>query len=161
MAETVAHEVGAPAGSELEADPRPDRGRPRIAYLSWSTGEFDARTERMAATALAHGYDVVVYARLEPGLEPATDTAGYRIVRVAAESGRGIPGGPVVVRLIRRLVGGPRSAAVERPGSWPQPGAPSPPGGRGRLARLVDRVRPLVAFPVRPLAWAAALEAIV
>ena len=43
-------------------------GGKRIAYLSYSTGVFDSRTQRMARSAVAAGYRVVVYARWEPGV---------------------------------------------------------------------------------------------
>ena len=42
---------------------REPAARPRIAYLSFSTGEYDARTFRMAKSAVAAGWDVTVYAR--------------------------------------------------------------------------------------------------
>lgn len=55
--------------------------RPRIAYLSYSTGEYDARTFRMARSAIDAGYDVVVYSRWHPGQPPVEELDGYRLVR--------------------------------------------------------------------------------
>ena len=59
---------------------------PRIAYLSYSTGEFDGRTHRMARTALEAGYDVVVYARWQRDL-PLEEERATALGRMAAELG--------------------------------------------------------------------------
>jgi glycosyltransferase involved in cell wall biosynthesis len=64
---------------------------PRIAYLSYSTAEFDGRTHRMARTALAAGYDVVVYARWQRDLPYEEERDGYRIVRVPVVPDLAIP----------------------------------------------------------------------
>jgi glycosyltransferase involved in cell wall biosynthesis len=56
----------------------------RIAYLSYSSGEFDGRTQRMARSAIEAGYDVVVYARWQKGLPHEEAGPGYRIVRIPA-----------------------------------------------------------------------------
>ncbi len=66
--------------------------RRRIAYLTYSTGQFDSRTERMAESAVERGYDVVVYARWEPGVALESEGRGYRIVRVPALAELAIPG---------------------------------------------------------------------
>jgi glycosyltransferase involved in cell wall biosynthesis len=55
---------------------------PRIAYLSYSSGEYDGRTQRMAETALAAGYEVIVYARWQRGLPLEEQRPGYRVVRI-------------------------------------------------------------------------------
>ncbi len=55
--------------------------RLRIAFLSYSSGEYDARTLRMARSAVAAGYDVTVYARQMPGLPAVEQRDGYRLVR--------------------------------------------------------------------------------
>jgi len=65
--------------------------RPRIAFVSFSTGEFDSRTERMARSALDAGYDVVAYARWQPGLPLTADRDGYRIVRVPVDTWLAVP----------------------------------------------------------------------
>ena len=64
----------------------------RIAYLSYSSGEWDARTQRMARTAVDAGYDVTVYARWESGLPLEEDRGGYRVVRVPTVEDLAIPG---------------------------------------------------------------------
>ncbi|HET7168288.1 MAG TPA: glycosyltransferase [Candidatus Limnocylindrales bacterium] len=64
----------------------------RIAYLSYSTAEYDGRTLRMARSAIEAGYDVVVYARWQKGLPFEEQAAGYRIVRVPAIPELAIPG---------------------------------------------------------------------
>ena len=64
----------------------------RIAYLSYSTAEYDGRTQRMARSAIEAGYDVVVYARWQKGLPFEEQAAGYRIVRVPAIPELAIPG---------------------------------------------------------------------
>lgn len=65
---------------------------PRIAYLSYSSGEYDARTFRMAKSALAAGYHVTVYCRWHPGLAPVEEREGYRLVRVPFDWRLAIPG---------------------------------------------------------------------
>src|SRR6266550_8541263 len=64
---------------------------PRIAYLTYSTGKFDGRTLRMARTALAAGYEVIVYARWQQGLALEEQGPGYRIVRLPAVPALAIP----------------------------------------------------------------------
>jgi glycosyltransferase involved in cell wall biosynthesis len=126
----------------------------RIAYLSYSTGEFDSRTARMAATAVAAGYRVTVYARWEPGLERVAQGPGYRIVRVPVEVRRAAPGLGFLRDLLRR----------RGPASTPSGAAPSnatSSGAAGRRRRSIDPLgpfRPFAIFPLRPIAWAAALE---
>jgi hypothetical protein len=60
---------------------RTDDRPPRLAILSFSTGEFDARTARVARSAIGAGYDVVVYARLQHGLPAIEERDGYRVLR--------------------------------------------------------------------------------
>ncbi|HXI80297.1 MAG TPA: hypothetical protein VNM34_05700, partial [Verrucomicrobiae bacterium] len=69
-------------------------GRPprRIAYVSFSTGQFDSRTERMARSVIAAGDSVVAYARWEPGLSLVEEREGYRLVRVPVDTFMAIPG---------------------------------------------------------------------
>ena len=71
----------------------PGRERPRrIAYLTFGTGEYDARTLRMARTAMAAGYEVVVYARWYPGLAVEEVQDGLRIVRAPFDWRLAVPG---------------------------------------------------------------------
>ncbi len=84
----VAATLAPPAGGTRVAEPPESptraadaRGR-RIAYLSFSSGEFDARTFRMARSAIAAGYHVTVYCRWHEGLPPTEDGDGYRLIRV-------------------------------------------------------------------------------
>ena len=57
--------------------------RPRLAILSYSNGRFDARTRRVAQSAGAAGFDVVAYARWEPGLPLEETIDGFRVHRLA------------------------------------------------------------------------------
>jgi glycosyltransferase involved in cell wall biosynthesis len=66
--------------------------RPRIAYISYSTGIYDARTLRMADAALRAGYDVTVYARWEAGLPVVEERDGFRIIRAPVEWRLAVPG---------------------------------------------------------------------
>jgi glycosyltransferase involved in cell wall biosynthesis len=70
----------------------PARRPRRIAYLSFSSGEYDARTFRMARSAIAAGYEVAVYARWHPGLPPVEERDGYRLVRVPYDWQLAVPG---------------------------------------------------------------------
>ena len=173
----------------MTAEPSSPRRR-RIAYLTYSTALFDSRTQRMAQSAVERGYDVVVYARLDPGLPLESEGPGYRIVRVPAIAELAIPG--LRGRGRRRLAEIRRRAApstmpviAEGSASSPAPadagsGAPNrerrdwvdtvPPALRGRLVGTPLRVtrsalgrwrRRLLLFPIRPMAWAIALDDVV
>ncbi|HSL76306.1 MAG TPA: glycosyltransferase [Candidatus Limnocylindrales bacterium] len=83
----------------------------RIAYLSYSSAEWDARTQRMARTAVDAGYDVTVYARWESGLPVEEDRDGYRVVRVPTVEDLAIPGRRTHGR--KRLAGAYRRARNE------------------------------------------------
>ena len=160
---------------------------PRIAYLSYSTAEYDGRTRRMARTARAAGYDVIVYARWQPGLPLEESTDWYRIVRV-----------PVVPDLVipwRRKLGRDRLREIQAGTYKPAPAVemadeeggddaepsmtsadPVEPqasiprrvvrGVTGPLRRLARRLStapfmyPVMLFPVRPLGWAIPLDEI-
>lgn len=149
----------------------------RLAILSYSSAEFDARTQRIARSAVEAGWQVTVYARSEPGLPALVEADGYRIVRVPTDINLAIPG--LRWRGRRRLAArrmaqgaGPSTAAEQR-------AAPRPPKGLvGRLPkalrgtilspflrglktgtyRLLARRHWMVVFPLRPIAWAVALE---
>ena len=158
---------------------------PRIAFLSYSTALYDARTQRMARSALRAGYRVIVYARWEAGLALEEDHPdGYRIVRVASDWRMAVPG----LRGRGRRHVAARLGRAARPATAPASAVPSaattPSGERasspwrgavrrlGRTARgLLRRVRSaawralphrwfnlVLQFPLRPMAWAIALE---
>lgn len=176
---------------------------PRIAYLSYSTAEFDARTRRMARTALDAGFDVTVYARWKEGLPLEEQRSGYRLVRVPADSLLAIPGlrrrGKRSLAALRRRLADDASGTTRstgQAGSWsPGPATGQGPTGLGpttdddrpdplrrvpsvlrgtpagrllraskpllrRFYRFARRVviRPLLVFPIVPLAWAVALD---
>ena len=146
----------------------PDPAKKRIAYLSYSTAQFDSRTQRMARSAIDAGYDVTVYARWEPGL-PMTDAGpGYRILRAPVVPELAVPG--LRGRGRRRLAALQRAAATaSTTGAPPSPRAPSarqvrPDAGpvrrvwRSATHWLRVWVSRLVIFPVRPTAWAIALD---
>ena len=105
----------------------------RIAYLSYSSGQHDARTMRMARSAIEAGYAVSVYARWEPGLPVREPGPGYEIVRVPADETWLLPGAGGAAR--RRW----------RSGELPT----------ARRSRARDR---LTIFPLRPMGWARALD---
>ena len=166
-------------------------GGKRIAYLSYSTGVFDSRTQRMARSAVEAGYRVVVYARWEPGVPLESAFPEYTVRRAPVIPELAIPGlrgrGRRKLAAIRRLAAAapdaaPPEAAAE---SAPDPTvAPAEPAPGGTLAELVpSRLRgtPLGAplrwarttaraprrwrsrlaiFPIRPMAWAIALDEI-
>lgn len=141
------------------------RRAPRIAYLSFSSGEYDARTMRMARSSIAAGYDVSVYSRWHPGLAAVEERDGYRLVRVPFDWQLAIPG----------LRGGARRRAAAAMAAAPMPGQaavmvePRISGPARRLAGRLKRrlMRPIWrwwrlarVFPLRPLGWAAALETV-
>jgi glycosyltransferase involved in cell wall biosynthesis len=171
--------------------------RPRLAILSYSNGRFDARTRRVAQSAGGAGFDVVAYARWEPGLPFEETVEGLRIVRAPIVVRTAIPG---LRRSGRREIARLRAVAAAAPVAAPAPTRTAsaaggdarrrppalPTGGRTRPlsvrlrelrddpvgysrhvatrivrlpARAVRRVvGPFVLFPLRPMAWAAALE---
>jgi glycosyltransferase involved in cell wall biosynthesis len=147
-------------------------GRRRIGFLSYSTARFDSRTWRMATSAVERGYDVVVYARWEPGEPLASEGPGYRIVRVPVVTALAFPG--------LRGIGRRRLEAIRRAAqaSEPTPTAPSEPRLVGRVPRALRGSaiaaplraaravlgrwqRRLLLFPIRPMAWAVALDEVV
>jgi glycosyltransferase involved in cell wall biosynthesis len=161
--------------------PQPNPSTPtapaRLAILSYSSAEFDARTQRIARSALEAGWQVTVYARSEPGLPELAEADGYRIVRVPTDINLAIPGlrwrGRRRLAARRMAQGAGPSTAAE------QPTTPPPPKGLvGRLPkalrgtmlspflrslktgtyRLLARRHWMVVFPLRPIAWAVALE---
>jgi glycosyltransferase involved in cell wall biosynthesis len=163
-----------------------NRNRPRrIAYVSFSTGEFDSRTERMARSVLETGADVVAYARWEPGLPLQEDRDGYRLVRVPVDTMLAVPGlaGRARRGLARQVAASAAPASPDvRSLARPRPGAragdpravgalaarPSARGLTGRVRRVVAgtplfrplrAVRDLARLPRRWLLLPASLRA--
>lgn len=152
----------------------------RLAILSYSNGRFDARSRRIARSAAAAGCEVVVYARWEPGLPFEEDLDGLRLVRAPILLRMAVPGlrrggRRAIERLRASSPGGERArpartSPARLPRTWGERVAAlrRDPAGfaaqvalllatlPGRLARRL--VGPFVLFPLRPLAWAAALE---
>ncbi len=127
-----------------------------LAILSYSSGQFDARSMRIARSAVARGWDVTIYCRLEPGL-PAVEThAGYRIVRVPAAWRLPLPWrkGP------GRLTGRDLAAGADDGSGGPPSSGPLQHAG-GAVATLRRWRRQVRGFPLRPRGWAAALDAVV
>src|SRR6266545_5416874 len=160
--------------------------RSRIAYLSYSTAEFDSRTGRMATSAQGAGHEVIVYARWEPGLPLEDASSGIRLVRVPTNLALAIPG----LRWLGRRRLAAQLAAVGGVVAG-RPAGGSPIVARPRVASaparslIPDRFRgtragtalrglkygirytirapkrwwrQFVIFPLRPMAWAVALE---
>ncbi len=138
---------------------RPEIGaRPRIAYLSYSTGEYDARTFRMAKSAVEAGWDVTVYARWHRGLAPIEQRDGYRLVRAPREWRYLVPG-------LRRVARRRYAAAMARTLA-PATGAATRTDASARRIRLRplerwhwwQRIRE---FPLQPMGWSIALDDVV
>jgi len=141
--------------------------RGRIAYLTYGSGLFDARTYRMAHSAIEAGYEVSVYARWEPGLPLVETLDGYRLVRAPWAWQGAVPG---LARLARpRDLAGPRAGSGGAPEVPPEPRREAPREARERPSASGPAVlRPLRAgrqavnllrkYPGRPLGWARSLE---
>jgi len=161
--------------------------RPRLAILSYSNGRFDARTRRVARSAVGAGFDVVAYARWEPGLPLEETLGGLRIVRAPIDWRLAVPGLRALGRRrIAALRASARDAAASaaRDQAEPPPTPATPAGPRplrvklsearrdprrasrrlaaGVARRLFGFIRPpiqlLLLFPLRPMAWGVALE---
>ena len=104
----------------------------RIAYVSFSTGEFDSRTERMARSVLDAGYDVVSYARWEPGLPLIEQRDGYQLIRVPVDTRLAIPG--LRGRARRRIAAAVAAAGAGAPNRAPARPASVDPRATGALA---------------------------
>lgn len=151
---------------------------PRLAILSYSTGEFDARTQRIARSAVDAGWHVTVYARWRPGLPEIVEQPSYRIVRVPTDILLAVPGLRERGRrrlAARRIAMGLRGTAVGRGALLGSLGTGSlvdrvpnrlrgtalSPFFRGlktRIRRFRVGRHSIVVFPVHPMAWAVALE---
>jgi glycosyltransferase involved in cell wall biosynthesis len=156
-----------PSVNEVASAARGSHGRPtRIAFLSYSSGEFDARTFRMARSAIEAGYDVTVYARWHRGLAPVEQRDGYRLVRASWEWQLGVP---VLRRRARRRIAAAMAQAARgvEPAGIGAARATPPSAG---LAQRIRRARPFERwhwwvrvreFLLRPRGWAAALQEVV
>lgn len=167
LAASPHHEARQPPGG-------PTSGR-RLAILSFSSGWYDSRSMRIARSAVEAGWRVTVYARLEPGLPPIEERDGYRVVRVPADW-RNLVGRPPRPVRSPSTPRAPDAGAAERAaadagaadgGEADADGAAShrPTARRSLVRRLVpDMVRRwrrnLLTFPIRPLGWARALDAV-
>jgi glycosyltransferase involved in cell wall biosynthesis len=148
----------------------------RVAYLSYSTGEFDSRTERMARSVVETGAEVVAYARWAPGLALVEERDGYRLVRVPVDTLMAVPGlGWLARRRLSRLTAAagttvtiqkPRAADPRAVGAL----AATPPtrGLTGRIRRLLRgtplfgplrAIRDLARLPRRWFLFPASLRA--
>jgi hypothetical protein len=137
-----------------EAEPGTAARRPRLAFLAYSTGEFDSRARRMATSAIRAGFEVTVYGRWEAGLEREEAPYGYRIVRVPVDPFMAIPGLRSYGRrrLRKGLARGHRSVTF-----------PSAARRRGPLGivRRAWSARRWLLFPASILGWGAALDEVV
>lgn len=156
---------------------------PSIAFLSYSSGEYDARTFRIARTAIAAGFRVTVYARWHAGLPSSEDRDGYRMVRVPNDWRLAVPGlrGRAnerwSARLAREVAGAEGGSTTALP-PMPRETGPGSLIARGadrirrvprRILRRIDRLKPLDhwhwwlrvrEFPLRPIGWGAGLEVV-
>jgi glycosyltransferase involved in cell wall biosynthesis len=130
----AAKRLATPAAPERSAT-MTGRRRPRLAYLSFSTGVFDARSIRMARSAVAAGYEVTIYARWEPGLRPIEEGVGYRVVRVPADWRYLVPGlrGPSIRRAEKAMATAMARPPIGSPGPGPAR-SPEPIDGSGDAA---------------------------
>ncbi len=120
--------------------------RRRIAYVSFSTGAYDSRTERMACSVLDAGHEVIAYARWEPGLPLIEERDGYRLVRVPVDTMMAIPG--LAGRARRRLA---RQVAASEVGAGRAAGSATEPAA-GSVAAAAPAARPADPRAVGPLA---------
>jgi len=169
-----------PGAREAGATERP---RPRIAFLSYSTAEFDSRTQRIASSSIEAGYDVIVYARRLRDSALVSAGPGYHIIRVSSPWQFLVPGLRSFARkrVAAEAVAARASIAAERtslgiaavgeraavkvgPRASRLPGrlrgTPLSPVFRGLkdLARRTIGKSIFMTFPGRPIAWGLALE---
>lgn len=72
---------GEEGGKDAAGAAQADRGL-RIGIFSFSSGEFNSRSHRLARSAVADGHEVTIYARSRRGLPAEELVGGYRIVRL-------------------------------------------------------------------------------
>lgn len=130
--------------------------RVRVAYLSYSSGLYDARTFRMAAWAAARGFAVTIYARWEPGLPLVEEHEHYRLIRAPWTPWSLLPGGRrrELARLPRpaRRTPSPSARVGRRDLRWR---AAAPWRVAKRWIHLIGK------YPLRPIAWSRALDDVV
>src|SRR5829696_2865899 len=164
--------------------------RPRLGILSFSSGEFDARSFRIARSAIAAGYHVTMYTRWHPGQQPVEERDGYRLIRAPFDWRFSLPWMRRRLReeARRAMAEAARMHADAKAGDdsreeWPEavqvaddPAAAGAPLAL-RIARLPFRIvrrvirrvrrvyrrwtRVAMIFPLRPMGWAVALEDVV
>ena len=171
-----------------EPPPEPAR-RARLAILSYSSGEYDARSFRVARSAVAAGYEVTMYSRWHPGQPPVEQRDGYRLIRADFDWRLAVP----LLRrgARRRSAARMAEAARHHESHTADGGTQEPETGEGATARGTNGVRPgsvnpllwglrlalravrkagrtvkrwrrlVLMFPLRPLGWATALESVV
>ncbi len=107
--------------------------RQRLTLILPSTGAFDSRTWRIAASVAARGHAVTVVARQGEGLAADEMTsAGYRILRVSVDAADGLP---APLRRIAGWVRGRRGEDGRRAGGGrvPAPATDADVRPRGRI----------------------------
>jgi glycogen synthase len=123
--------------------------RPRIAYLSFSSGEYDARSFRMARSAIDAGYEVTIYARWHAGQPPVEEHDGYRLIRAPYSWRLAVPilRGPARRKIRREMAAAARvHAARSRDAA-----GPSQVGGRSVAKTSLDSTpAPFTATDVVP-----------
>ena len=163
--------------------------RPRLAILSYSSGEYDARSFRVASSAIAAGYEVTMYSRWHPGQPPVEQRDGYLLIRADIDWRLAVPllRGGARRRSAARMAEAARlheHRATDGGALEPDTGegvrargpeAPGPGWGNHllwplrlvvrairKVARKVKRWRGIILmFPLRPLGWSVALESVV
>jgi glycosyltransferase involved in cell wall biosynthesis len=157
--------------------------QPRIGYLTYGSGVYDARVQRMARTARDAGCHVTIYARWYPGLTVEDAVDGIRLVRAPFDWKLAVPGlrrsarrrAAAAMRQAATAVTDPAIAAgVEADASVDAADGRATPQRRspslrrrilwtvlGPLREPLRRWRKtLRMFPLYGLGWAAALEGV-
>ncbi|MBX3029943.1 MAG: glycosyltransferase [Chloroflexi bacterium] len=133
------------------------RRRPaRVGIVLHRSGEFDSRSQRLAASLAARGDTVTLYSFREPGLPETEERDGYRIVRVPGPLDDGAEASPGATDeerdaspTSRGLLGAPRQV-LRSIGQ--------------RLRRRLRRwppTRRFLFFPIRPVRWSRGLPDLV
>ena len=173
-AEAVGEVPGPPSASAVAPSAAARLPAPRLAITVFATARFDSRSWRMARSARRAGYDVVMYARWEPGLARDEVVDGVRVVRVPVPARQLVFGATsrIVLRVPRlprlpRLGRGRRSndsGVASSSGSAAAPTArPARPADEtgedaDRPAGLGASIRRWLRFPHAIMPWAAALD---
>jgi glycogen synthase len=137
----------------------------RLGILSYSNGVFDARSFRVARSAIAAGYEVTMYCRWSPGQALTEERDGYRLVRVPATWQLAVPGlrGGARRRIAREVADSEALAAT----GFTDNEAPEPLGPKSlsiperairKATRGIRRWRRLIyQFPLNPMGWGVAV----